>query len=270
MDRMTTALDLTRVHRDLHREGPANGLEATARAVSTDEAVRRSTRVAPVLSTTLERARLLRPGAIGPVGPAYKMLRTQVLQRLEQLGANTLAIVSPRSGDGKTTTAINLAISLACDPTHTALLVDLDLRKPGVGSRFGFEFDAGVEDYLCSRVSLDQLMIRPEGYERLVVLPGKSAVEQSSELLLGMRARELAHELKTRYANRIVLYDLPPALEADDALAFIRNVDAALIVVREGKTSREDIMNTVELLRDTPIVGTVLNASREKIRTSYY
>lgn len=270
MERTNTSADMSRVQRESPRDSQLVATEPPLRAVGGDENARRLTRVVPTDIVALEHARILRPGAIGTVGPAYKMLRTQVVKRLDQLGVNTLAIVSPRSGDGKTTTAINLAISLACDSTRTALLVDLDLRRPSVGRRLGVTLEAGIEDHLQFRVPLDRLLFRPEGYERMVVLPAKSAVASSSELLLSMRARELAHELKTRYANRIVLYDLPPVLEADDALAFIHNVDAALVVVREGCTSRDDIVRTIELLRDTPVIGTVLNGSREVRERQYY
>src|SRR5262245_61503300 len=79
-----------------------------------------------------DNERILPPGAGGPHGGAYKMLRTQVLRRLDQLGANTLGIVGARRGDGKTLTAINLAIAIAADPARTALLVAFDMRSPSV------------------------------------------------------------------------------------------------------------------------------------------
>jgi Mrp family chromosome partitioning ATPase len=88
-------------------------------------------------------------------------------------------------------------------------------------------------------------------------------VEHSSELLTDQRMTDMIAEMRSRYANRILLFDMPPVLQADDALAFTRSVDAGLLVVGEGRTKREDVTRAIELLRDLKIVGTVLNGSHE-------
>jgi capsular exopolysaccharide synthesis family protein len=217
----------------------------------------------------LEAQRILSPGAGGAIGSPYKMLRTQVLRRLDQLGANTLAVMSPTEGAGKTLTAINLAIAIAAETGRTALLVDLDLRNPNIHRRFGFKPELGVEECLLSRQPVQDAMIKVMGYERLTVLPARSRVENSSELLSDQTAAQLLQELRNRYANRVIIFDLPPVLQADDALAFSRHVQAGLMVVSEGKTQREDVVRSIELLRDLKIVGTVLNGAREKAQTYY-
>ena len=102
------------------------------------------------------------------------MLRTQVLRRLDQLHANTLGIVSATRGDGKTLTAINLAIAIAADPARTALLVDFDLRSPSVHRRFHHEPVCGVEECLQRHTSVRDAMFKVAGYERLTILPAKS------------------------------------------------------------------------------------------------
>jgi Mrp family chromosome partitioning ATPase len=94
-------------------------------------------------------------------------------------------------------------------------------------------------------------------------------VEHSSELISGAGARALFREIKERYANRIVIYDLPPVLATDDAISFLPQVDAALMVVGDGRTHREDLLRCLELLRDTPILGTVLNGSRRERSAEY-
>jgi protein-tyrosine kinase len=226
----------------------------------------------PVISVSEERLlaeRLLLAGVGGAVSSAYKMLRTQVLRRMDQLGANTLAVLSPTEGAGKTLTAINLAISIAAETERTALLVDLDLRNPNIHRRFGFTPAMGVEHCLQSRHPAQDAMIKISGYERLTLLPAKSKVENSSELLTGQSTAQLVEELRTRYANRIIIFDLPPVLQADDALAFSRYIQCGLMVVNEGRTQREDVIRSIELLRDLKIVGTVLNGAREKVQ-SYY
>jgi Mrp family chromosome partitioning ATPase len=217
-----------------------------------------------------EHERILPAGGIlGVTGGAYKMLRTQVLRRLKELKATTLAVLSASNGEGKTLSAINLAVAIAADPGYTALLVDLDLRNPSVHRRFGFEPELGVEDCIEQGREVRDAMVQVAGYDRLVLLPARGRVELSSELLATERMSELVLELRTRYPNRIVIFDLPPVLLADDALAFSRNIQAGLFVVAEGVTIREDIARSMALLRHVPIVGTVLNRSRDSAGAYY-
>jgi protein-tyrosine kinase len=211
-----------------------------------------------------ERERILPPGAGGPNGTAYKMLRTQVMRRLHDLGANTLAVLSADKGEGKTLTAINLAIAVAADLGHTALLVDFDLHNPSVHRRLGFEPQVGVEDCLLEQRPIYEAMVKVAGYERLTVLPARRRLEQSSEWLAGQRAAELVEELRARYYNRVLIFDLPPVLLTDDALAFSRHVQAGLFVVSERKTARDGVTRSLTLLNNLPIVGTVLNRSQDR------
>jgi Mrp family chromosome partitioning ATPase len=225
--------------------------------------------VVPLSERQRERERILEPGAPEPAGGPYKMLRTQVLRRLSQIGANTLAVLSAGKGEGKTLTAINLAIAVAADARHTAMLVDLDLRSPSVARRLGFEPKIGIDDCLHGRRPIYEAMVRISGYERLTVLPARARTAQSSELLAAQRTGELMEELRTRYANRILIIDLPPVLLADDALAFSRHVQAGLLVVAECRSEREGVKRSLALLEKLPIVGTVLNRSLERIDTYY-
>jgi capsular exopolysaccharide synthesis family protein len=197
---------------------------------------------------------------------AYKLLRTQVLQRMKAKGWRALAVTSPGPGEGKTLTAVNLAITLAQDVNQTVLLVDLDLRHPRVHRAFGFEPSAGIADHVYGGVPLADILFTP-GLERLVVLPGRESFEHSSEVLASPQMVSLVEELKQRYADRLVLFDLPPVLSADDALAFAPYVDAALLVVREGVTTRESFERALRYLGQTPVLGTVLNATPERLHS---
>jgi capsular exopolysaccharide synthesis family protein len=218
----------------------------------------------------LEKEKILLAGAAGSIGSPYKFLRTQVIRRMEQLGANTLAVISPYEGAGKTLTAINLAIAIAAETGRTALLVDLDLRHPSIHRRFGFEPKLGIEDCIRAHRPVQDAMVKIMGYDRLTVLPAKSAVDSSSELLTEQKAGELVNELRNRYANRVIIFDLPPVLQVDDALAFSHHVQAGLLVVAEGKTGREDVVRSMNVMQDLKIVGTVLNGAREVEKNYYY
>jgi capsular exopolysaccharide synthesis family protein len=189
---------------------------------------------------------------------AYRMLRTRVLQSMRENNWNSVAITGPASGCGKTLTAINLAISLAMEVTHTVLLVDLDLRKPSVHEYFNYQPEVGISDYLFRELPVHQLLFSPS-IERLVVLPGREEVPNSSEMLRSPRMVALVNELKTRYPDRLVVFDLPPILAADDALAFAPYTDSMLMVAEAGNTSREDLQKSLDVLKSVPVIGTVLN-----------
>jgi protein-tyrosine kinase len=276
MDTKVRAIEPTRLERDRRHDGGLSPEAPVAGSASGKGALLGSESVGftetfvyehPVHAlepARRERERILAPGATGEIGAPYKLLRTQILRRLQELSANTLAVLSPFKGEGKTLTAINLAIAVAADQNHTALLVDLDLRKPSVHRRLGFEPACGIEDCLQQRRPIYEAMVKIKGYERLTVLPARAPVEQSSELLSTQRMAELVQELKSRYFNRILIFDLPPVLMADDALAFSRHVQAGLLVVTEGRTAREGVTSSLTLLNRLPIVGTVLNRSTER------
>lgn len=226
------------------------------------------TRICTLDAIKLRENRLIVDDSDRTALSAYKMLRTQVLQRMTAKGWNALAVTSPAPQDGKTITAINLAISLARELHHTVLLVDVDLRNPSIHRYFDIEVSAGIGDYLLRGMPINEVLINP-GIDRLVLLPGRKSIENSSELLAAPVMGRLVQELKTRYPTRLVIFDLPPVLVADDALSFAPFADAFLLVLRDGKTTRTEVGQVMEILRDVPIVGTVLNSSNDKV-SAYY
>jgi protein-tyrosine kinase len=174
----------------------------------------------------------------------------------------SLVVTSPKEGAGKTLTAVNLAISMARDTNHTVLLVDLDLRRPGVLRYFTPERLPGISDYILDDRPIPELLINP-GIERLVILPGHRPVIHSAEMLSSAKVVDLFEDMKSRYPSRLVIFDMPPVLASDDVLAFAPVFDAALLVIAEGDTRRGDLERSLELLGDKPILGTVLNRSEE-------
>ncbi len=280
-ERLKQALDRARAEREaaLHSSAafdstPGTGEDPTLarrRIDATNLPMRTGTlagHVLPVEADHLRRHRILPPHQQAPDGAqgaaalqAYKILRTQVLQRMDAHRWNTLAVMSPAPGDGKTLTAINLAIAVAADPGRSAVLVDFDLRRPTVASRFGFPADqfVGIEEVLRGERVLDQACVRPEGYERLAVLNAASPAQGSSELLTSALTRRIVNDLRTGEPGRLVIIDVPPLLGSDDALAFAPQVDAVLLVISSRVTQTADMLRSLELLRDKPVVGTVLN-----------
>jgi len=103
------------------------------------------------------------------------------------------------------------------------------------------------------------MLVNPQGISRFVVLPAGRAIANSSEMLSSPKMQRLVEEVKHRYPSRIVIFDLPPILESSDALAFIPNADATLVVIAEGNTQQSDLKQAFELLEGNEVIGTVLN-----------
>ena len=277
MDRIRKALDLARVERQHNDAAPVfERTPAAERAPAAEDPAKSPDTLPPrgaiVYSITktfapsaehLERHRIMDAAATGAAAAAYRMLRTQVLQRMDAHLWRSLAIFSPGADDGKTTTAINLAASLAGDRLHTVLLVDFDFKRPTLASSFGLTLQFGVDDVLNGRAVLQDCLFHPEGFERLVLLPARAPLGNSSEVLAGPHGRELVAELRGRYKDRVIIFDLPPVLHADDALSFAPLIECGLVVAAEGRTRRNDLVRTIELLHATPLVGTVLNRAAD-------
>jgi protein-tyrosine kinase len=191
--------------------------------------------------------------------------RSKEADTMAQGGMKTLGITSPNYGDGKTTIALNLALSIALDLNQTVLLVDLDLRKPNVMDYLGLIAPVGLTDYFTNDVPIADCLIRPS-FERLSLLPAGRILENSSEVLGSPKIAALAEELKTRYPDRLIIYDLPPVLAQDDPMVFLPHVDGLLLVVCEGSTSTSDLKSSLRALSSAHVIGTVLNHSHIAMR----
>ena len=229
------------------------------------------TRTLAVDPENLRRNRIIGGGweAGSSVGEGYKVLRTHLLHRTAAEGRNTLMITSPLAGEGKTLTAINLAITLSREINHTVLLVDADLRAPSVTRYFGLGDQPGIADYFTAGVPIPELLIHPQGISKLVVLPAGRAVPQAAELLNSPVMRNLVQELKHFYPNRYVIFDLPPVLIYADALAFAPLMDGILVVVEARKTPKESIQRCQEMFKKFKLLGFILNKLEETAIPEY-
>ena len=257
MERIKEALERARQERG---DAPASPRPTVPTAAARSAEISYTqTRTTQVSAGMLRSHRIIAGLPDGDFASSYRLLRTQVLQRLTENDWNVLAITSPGEDEGKTLTAINLAISLAMEVSYSVLLVDANLRHPSIHEHMNIPAGKGLSEYLLDDVPLPDLLVHPENLEQVVILPGGRPVQNSAELLNSPKMVQLVNELKTRYPSRIVIFDLPPVLSAADALAFAPYVDAALLVLEEGKTSQEDARRAVELLDCTNVIGTVLN-----------
>lgn len=201
---------------------------------------------------------------------AYKVLRTRILQKTGENGGTTVMITSALPGEGKTLTAINLSLTFAKEFEQTVLLVDSDLRQQRVHEYLGYESDKGLRDYLVDNRPLSDLIVWP-GVEKFTVISGGKTVMASSELLSSPRMRDLVKDLKSRYPERYVFFDVAPVLAGADAQAFAPQVDYIVVVVRAGVTSIEDVKQALDLLPREKVLGVVLNgADQPEMIKEYY
>jgi protein-tyrosine kinase len=226
-------------------------------------------RTAAVDPEALERNRVLLRVQDVAVSRAYKILRTRVLRRMAANSWFTLGVTGTCAGEGKTLTAVNLALALAQDPNTWVFLVDLDLQRPQLGAYLGMSYEYGLTDYLTGQAQLEEV-IYDIGIKRLAVVPNATPVETSSEHLRSARMADFVNALETQAPRRIIIFDMPPLNVSDDVLAFAPRVESFLLVVSQGFTARRTLTNAKEVLSELNLLGVVLNRSTEHNDSPYY
>lgn len=199
----------------------------------------------------------------------YEMLRTQIMQAMDQHGWKILGVTSPTPGCGKTVTALNLAFSIARLENRSVLLIDLDLRKPQLANYLGVKLDGrGVLDVLDGRTPLGQAVIAVSATsQRIAVLPTTSA--RDSAETMGSRAMQaLLQDLKREYP--VILLDLPPLLASGDVLSILPQIDCAVLVTAIGQSKPSEIEESIRHLDSTPLVRLVANKATDETARYYY
>ncbi len=220
-------------------------------------------------SAHLEKHRIVSQNKLDPNSWIFDSLRTQVLQKMEENNWRTIAIISPTPTAGKSVVAINLAISIAQQPQKTAMLVDFDLRKPRVAEYLGIKHNKSINNFLVGEADLSEIIVNP-GIPRLTIIPTNKPVLKASETLSSKNIQQLIIELKERYDSRIVIFDLPPILNADDAMVLLPQVDCVLLVIGNGLHTEPEITETMRLLVKSNILGVVVNRAEVELRSYYY
>jgi len=200
---------------------------------------------------------------------AYRILKTRILHRTRSSGSNTIAVTSALPGEGKTLTAINLAITFAREFQHTVMLIDGDLRRQSIHKYLGCSGEKGLIDYLVDGVAFSELIAWP-GIEKMTLVSGGRPCQDSAEILGSPRMKDLITDVKGRYPERYIIFDAPPILSGADILAFAPLIDQVIVVVQAGKTSMDDVRKALQFLPREKILGLVLNRSLDAQPAYYY
>lgn len=228
------------------------------------------TRVVRVNDEVLANNRVVAHNKEDPRSIPFQMLRAKALAALRTNNWNSLAITAPTQGSGKTMIAVNLAMSIAQESNQTVLLVDLDLRKPSMHEYFGIQPKFGISDFVNHDTPIMKMLVNP-GVERLILLPGRQRIVNSSEAISTPAFKAMVEELKERYESRIIIFDLPPVLVSDDVFVFLQYIDCSLLVVESGQNTKKEIQDSMSLLSAKPSLGTILNKETDiKDRYDYF
>jgi receptor protein-tyrosine kinase len=217
-------------------------------------------------------ARLKLAGALTPdagrsrIAEEYRLIKRPLLINAFGQGGNPpvrngnlIMVTSSVPGEGKSFTAINLAISMATELESTVLLVDADVTKSSVVRYLGLEAELGLLDVLRDpKVELADVLIKTD-IAKLTVLPSGKGFAHATELLASSSMKAFVEDISTRYHDRIIIFDCPPLLATSEASVLASYMGQIVFVVEAERTPQEAVKDALAHLVDCPHVGLVLN-----------
>ena len=258
MDSIKQALELA-------RSSAHGGVASDLKEALVDEKIK-TVQLSPAY---LDSKRIVAHGA-GPQGRYYDMLRTQVLQEMDDNGWQFLAVTSATAGCGKSVTSCNLAVSIARLTERSVLLVDMDMQKPKVTEYLGIRGHEGLLSVLNGEAGLARVMVQASiGRSKLLVLPGEAFKSDTAEWMASQSMTSLLQILKREFRSRVVIFDMPPMLVGDDVISVLPQMDAVLLVAGIGQTSVSDIKECHKHLKTTPVVRVLVNRVTEESNAYY-
>lgn len=184
--------------------------------------------------------------------------------------SNLILVSSSKPNEGKTFTAVNLALSIALEQDKTVLLVDSDVLKPSVSKTLNIGNNVGLIEYLLGEEEDVASIIYRTNIERLRVIPAGLPHHLSNELLSSDKMMRLISEFATRYPDRIVVFDAPPLLGVNETAVMAEQCGQGVVVVEEHKSKIADVQKAVDLLPEEMAVGFVMNKVTSENETQNY
>jgi len=212
-------------------------------------------------------SRPLQGGQVDPHIVAYHHPHSHLTESFRRLKAmirglaggeklRSVTVTSAGKGEGKSTTALNLAVAMCQDFDQRIAIVDADLRRPRLHRLLGMTPRRGLSDILGGEVLPEDVLIT-NSVPRLTILPGGRTSKSPAEMLASPRMRQLIEELKTRFD--FIIFDTPPILTVADAIVLGPLTDGVILVIQAGKVRKKPIHRAVELLHNSKILGFILN-----------
>jgi protein-tyrosine kinase len=206
----------------------------------------------------------------------YRVIKRPLLRNAQALRAagnshgNLIMVTSALPGEGKTFTAVNLAMSIAAEVDHTVMLVDADVARPSVPRMLGFDPDRGLLDVLQGEAELADVLLRTS-VDKLVVLPSGRPRARATELLASESMRSLLEEMSRRYPDRVIVFDSPPLLPTTESRVLATHMGQIVVVVQAERTTQTAVRRALATIESHPLRTLVLNQSRgESERSAGY
>ncbi|MEP2530322.1 P-loop NTPase [Shimia sp.] len=212
----------------------------------------------------LARNHVISAARSDPAHAAFDMLRTRLLQALNEQGWTRVAVTAPTRGCGSSFVTANLAYSVSRLEASRSIVLDLDMRAPSLHSTLGLKAKHSMAEYLQGSLDPEEFLIRTRS-NLAFGLNGTSEMD-AAELFQDTMTADVLDELQDLLCPELMLFDLPPALEHDDVLAVLPNVDGVLVVAGGGVSTAEDITKVEQMLSEVkPLLGVMLNKAEGKV-----
>jgi capsular exopolysaccharide synthesis family protein len=202
----------------------------------------------------------------GAAADKFRLLRMRLRDCWAAGKLKSVLVTSPLPGDGKSTTALNLATALAEERTKTVLLVDADLHRGSLNNQLALDPHVGLAECLQNRLNPLSAIRRVEPFGWYFLASGQLGVGSPTELLQPQELATLFQKLSSQFDWIVV--DSPPVLPLSDAVALRQHMDGSLLVARAGSTSAKAVEDAIALLGRKHIIGLILNGI-EKLQHSY-
>lgn len=183
---------------------------------------------------------------------------------------NIVMVTSSVTGEGKSFTSLNLAMSVAYEYNHTVLLIDADISKQMSSKVMGVKGANGLIEYLTDREKYLENLILKTNIPKLNLIPSGSYSELVTELYSSNKMTDLVDELSTRYQDRLIIIDTPPVLEDSSAKVLTNLANQIVYIVEAEKTPRHIVEQGLRILGQDKPIGIVLNKSNARHNPSYY
>ncbi|HBC30965.1 MAG TPA: capsular biosynthesis protein [Clostridiales bacterium] len=202
------------------------------------------------------------------IAEAYKTARTNLYFSLVKEGCKKIVFTSSLSGEGKSTTAVNVAITLAQEVSTKVLLIDCDLRKPKVNCFFNMTASPGLTNFLGGMKNIDDV-VRETDSPNLRVITGGVVVPNPSELLSSAKMGAVVKQMENKFDY--IIFDTPPVNVVVDALTLAGIADGFVIVVKEGFSLQPELRRTIMTLEHAKvkILGVILNGAKLETKGDY-
>jgi len=225
---------------------------------------------------TLEKSGIVNPSAArSNIADQYRVIKRPLISNATGKGTtkiqngNLIMITSALPGEGKSFTALNLAMSMATELDYTVMLVDADVGRPSIMNLLGLPISAGLLDLVMDESQDVSSVLLRTNIDKLTILPSGTAHPRATELLASDAMVRLLSGMAKRYADRIIIFDSPPLLAATESRVLASSVGQIVMVVCAQRTLQSDVLKALDMIEACPVKLMLLNQARSHSKSSY-